>query len=89
MTALIEEFNQSGLTQKAFCEQKQIIHSTFHYWYLKLKRENQGSDSFFQVDYNANSSFGKIEICYPNGISIRMDNFNLIHIRQLLSLIHV
>ena len=86
MITLVEEFNRSGLTQRAFCLQKQIIHSTFQYWYLKLKRQSQTSENFFSVDFNRDLDSGKIEVCYPNGTSVRMESFNLTHIRQLLSL---
>lgn len=89
MTRLVEEFNRSGLTQRAFCNQKQIIQSTFQYWYLKLKREHQQSSNFYPVDFDSDSTPGSIEVCYPNGITIRMNRFNLCYIKQLVSLSHV
>lgn len=89
MARLVEEFNHSGLTQRAFCNQKQIIQSTFQYWHLKFKREHQQSTNFYPIDFDSESTSGGIEVCYPNGIKIRMDCFNLCHIKQLVSLSHV
>jgi hypothetical protein len=33
MFSLIETWRQSGLSQKAFCEQHQIVLHVFYYWY--------------------------------------------------------
>ena len=35
MFELIEQWQQSGLSQKAFCEQHSIRYYVFHYWYCK------------------------------------------------------
>ena len=44
----ISDWQQSGLTQKAWCEQNNIAYATFHYWYKRYriqKQADQGSSS--------------------------------------------
>jgi hypothetical protein len=35
----IRDWQQSGLTQKAWCEKSNIRYATFHYWYKRYRRE--------------------------------------------------
>jgi hypothetical protein len=35
-------WSQSGLTQKAWCEQQGMSYATFHYWYKRYRKEQQG-----------------------------------------------
>ena len=37
MLAMIETWKQSGLSQKAYCEQNNIRYYVFHYWYKRYK----------------------------------------------------
>ena len=37
MLAMIEAWKQSGLSQKAYCEQNNIRYYVFHYWYKRYK----------------------------------------------------
>jgi hypothetical protein len=37
MFSMIESWQQSSLTQKAWCEQHSIPYHVFHYWYKKYK----------------------------------------------------
>lgn len=43
MFSMIEFWQQSGLTQKDYCEQHSIRYHVFHYWYKKY-RDTQPSD---------------------------------------------
>lgn len=52
----IEQWQQSGLTQKGFCEQSNVPYHVFHYWYKRYR--NQGN--------NVGSSFIKLDV--PPGI---------------------
>jgi hypothetical protein len=36
MQQTINEWQQSGLSKKAFCRQHNITYQTFHYWYKRL-----------------------------------------------------
>jgi hypothetical protein len=40
MFKLIEQWKESGLSQKIFCEQLQIRYHVFHYWYKRYKTMN-------------------------------------------------
>jgi hypothetical protein len=35
--AMIASWQQSGLTQKQYCEQKQVAYHHFHYWYRRYR----------------------------------------------------
>ena len=73
MFKLIEQWQQSGLTQKAFCQQQSIKYHVFHYWYKRYREhaEPQGDvSSFVELQIAKPSSAGSIEINYPGGIRI-------------------
>jgi hypothetical protein len=40
MFSLIENWQQSGLSQKVFCEQQQIAAHQFYYWYKRYRTKN-------------------------------------------------
>jgi hypothetical protein len=40
MFKLIEQWQQSSLTQNAFCEQQSIKYHVFHYWYKRYHEED-------------------------------------------------
>ena len=52
--AHIMQWQQSGLSKKAWCEQNNVVYSAFHYWY-KLYRNRQSEtdkkngDNFVQL----------------------------------------
>jgi hypothetical protein len=37
MFTLIRQWQRSGISQKDFCEKKDIAYATFHYWYRKFR----------------------------------------------------
>ncbi len=37
MFSKIREWQQSGLSQKAFCKQYNVTYSNFHYWYKRFR----------------------------------------------------
>lgn len=70
--AIIEQWQQSGLSQKKYCEQNTIAYHHFHYWY-KRYRNRQAADSageFVPVLVNAAASAGSIELQLPDGKKI-------------------
>ncbi len=72
MFALIEQWRQSGLSQKAFCGQQSIRYYVFHYWYKRYREhhmEKQSDNSFVKLQI-AKPSPGAVEINYPGGIRI-------------------
>jgi hypothetical protein len=44
----IEQWKQSGLSQKVYCEQQGVKYHVFHYWY-KLYRDSVLFTSFYQI----------------------------------------
>jgi hypothetical protein len=50
----IIRWQQSGLSQKAWCEQHNIAYSAFHYWYKRFRNQQPGknqvtNDGFVQL----------------------------------------
>ncbi len=41
MFSLVEEYHQSGLSAKVFCEEKGIASSRFYYWIRKKRNQNK------------------------------------------------
>jgi transposase-like protein len=66
MNIVIKEWQQSGLSKKAFCHQRGITNSTFHYW---LKRFS-GSGGFAEVKVRSSShcSSNACEVVFPSGV---------------------
>jgi hypothetical protein len=50
-TERIAAWKQSGLTQRAFCDQQQLVYSTFAYWRGRLKQLQSGDDSGHKVHF--------------------------------------
>jgi transposase-like protein len=83
MLSLIEQWQESGKTQQAFCQEHDITFSTFYYW---LKRYRRGIDenSFLPVEISSGSN---IEIRYPDGIVLQLPAaVKLSTLKQLLNL---
>ncbi len=74
MFSMIEQWRTSGLTQKAFCQQRSMRYYVFHYWYKRYKIQQSGVDdnagSFVKLQVAKPSSSGGIEINFPGGIRI-------------------
>ncbi len=74
MFSLIEQWQQSDLTQKAFCEQHSIRYYVFHYWYKRYRMQQPGlpdnAGSFVKLQVVKPSSAGEVEINFPGGIRI-------------------
>jgi hypothetical protein len=41
----IMRWQQSGLTQKAWCEKNKMSYGTFHYWYKRYRFKENGDES--------------------------------------------
>ncbi len=74
MFSMIEQWRTSGLTQKAFCEQRSIRYYVFHYWYKRYKMQQSGVEdnagSFVKLQVAKPSSAAPVEINFPGGIRI-------------------
>ena len=74
MFKLMEQWQQSDLTQKAFCQQQSIRYHVFHYWYKRYRERHaelqHNSSSFVRLEIAKGSSSGSVEVYYPGGIRI-------------------
>ncbi len=74
MFQLIEQWQQSGLTQNTFCQQQSIKYHVFHYWYKRYREQHSGDQSnvgsFVKLQIAKPTSAGSVEICYPDGMRI-------------------
>jgi hypothetical protein len=74
MYAVIEKYQDSPLSQNAFCKQEDLALSTFTYWLKKYRRSQQTAD-FIPVKINERSPQKQSEWCeieFPGGIVIRI-----------------
>lgn len=73
---LLEAYDASGLTQKAFAEQHGLAYSTLVYW-LKLRRQKMQtaagskSVSLFREVSLPSVSPSVLEVCLPDGMVLR------------------
>ena len=69
MFAMVEAWQESGLTQKSYAVQAGIKYSKFHYW-LKQYRESTSQDAAF-VELQTGYAH-PIVIRYPDGVEISL-----------------
>jgi hypothetical protein len=76
MFALIEEWQQSGQSQRQFCIENDIPYHMFIYYHTKYKQQaHDNQDGFLPMEITGDCSqgnFGEIEIHYPNGTMVRL-----------------
>ena len=85
MFDLVEQWKSSGQPRKVFCEGHDLKLSTFGYWIAKKKRTQQPSGGFMPIDVSSEPG-RQVEITYPNGVRITMDNADLNILSQLITL---
>jgi hypothetical protein len=72
MFGLISSWKQSGLSQKAWCEQNQIRYYIFHYWYKRYRNEQSESSHPAFIPLNvkpplSDTSCANIEVVFADG----------------------
>lgn len=76
--ALIEKYQNSPLSQKAFCKQEDLPLSTFTYWLKKYRDHQQTTgdlEDFIPMkikERSAQKQRDRCEIEFPSGIVIRI-----------------
>lgn len=64
----IEQWQQSGLTQKAFCQQLNLSYHIFHYWYKRYRiKESLPVSSFVNLEVSSPSICSHTELVLPDG----------------------
>jgi transposase-like protein len=74
MFPLVETWQHSGMSKKAFCVEHGIVKSVFFYW-CRRYRDDHEQGNFVQLTAGGPRSFNQshtIEIQYPNGIVLRL-----------------
>jgi len=72
MFAMVGDWKQSGLSQKAYCEQNQIRYHVFHYWYKRYRDEQSNYSEPAFIPLNVKPSFSdarcaNIEVVLADG----------------------
>jgi hypothetical protein len=81
MLAIYMDWQQSGLSKKAYCTQANVPCSTFHYWAKKFYLKSPSSASGFlelklpKKDINANPLRPVVEIEYPSRVKIKFSSW--------------
>lgn len=72
MFPIVEAWRDSGLSKRAFCEERGIEKSAFSYWSKRYKEGNH-TGGFIPISFNGPDEDKQfIEIQYPNGIVLRL-----------------
>ena len=93
MYAIIEDFQQSGLTQKDFCSKKNIALTKFQYWQRKYQEQSEDMPSGFLRLTSDKNHFSPdpqsiIVLHYPNGVSMQLPyDTPMIIVRSFLNLV--
>ena len=69
---MIEQWQQSGLSQKQFCMANNIAYHVFHYWYGVYKSELKTSRAFVPVNIMPVVSGEQITISGLSGIQLQV-----------------
>jgi len=70
MQAICQQYEQSGLSRRVFCNQHNIAHQTFNYWYKRIRsKEDSG---FTEVPLPA-SRKASVEVLFPSGARITFE----------------
>ena len=73
MFEMIEQWKQSGLSQKSFCEKESIRFYTFYYWYKRYRQHCQTSDSksgFVKLKIERPTAAASVEVHFPDGVRL-------------------
>ena len=65
----IEQWKQSNLNQKLYCEQHGILYHSFHYWYKRYKNNTSTSPSapFIQLQVQHQNMQTNVELLLIDG----------------------
>lgn len=86
MLHMIATWQQSGLTQKAFCATNNIAYHVFHYWYGVYRSNRHVTGSFLPVNITAAANLEKIIVTGANGIQVQfaLTDQSVYFLKQLL-----
>lgn len=91
MFALIERWQESGLSQKAFCKAEGVNYYRFKYWKTRRKQlgfqEEGGHPLFIPVSVPSTAkTYSGIELSFPNGVRLSIkENLGLSELKELIN----
>lgn len=62
---IINEWQASGLSKKAFCRERNIVYQTFHNWFKRI--EKSSSVGFAEVKLPLLEQSSDLQIIFPSG----------------------
>src|SRR5690606_4966321 len=80
---LVEDYHNSGKSQKLFCLDHELKPSTFSYWIRKKRMMDTPEDGFVKIETTALSHAG-LEVIFPNGVKVKDSKSDLAFITQLI-----
>ena len=88
MFELIEQWQISGLSKKAFCHNHDIRPHKFSCWFKKWKEsKSKAPDGFIAITPERTSSFhAQYRLSYPNGVQIEVSGIGLNQLAALVKL---
>lgn len=88
MFELIEEWEVSGLSKKAFCHNHGITRSNFFYWIKKWKNsKSEVPDGFVDITPGkADVYHAQYRLRYPNGVQLEVSGIGLNQLAALVNL---
>lgn len=73
MFARIRDWQASGLTQKSFCEQRDLRYNTFYYWYKQFRKlELPQEAGFVPVTFSQTSAAVFASVVFSSGGSLQL-----------------
>ena len=87
----IEDWRNSGLSQQAFCRDRDLSYHKFHYWRKKLahapaNKTPPRSSALVPVTYQSPSPVSGLSVQLPNGITLRgIASDNMLLVERLLA----
>ena len=92
MFAMIQSWQQSGLTQKAYCQEHAISYHIFHYWYKRFRASpsSQTEPGFIPLQTEPSPALDSIpahtELLLPDGKRLLFHQpVSSDYLRQLIS----
>jgi hypothetical protein len=90
MFTMIKISQESGMSKKAYCEQQGLALSNYYYWQKRYRASQHPTQGKF-IPLNVVQgidSLPQIEICYPNGVRLRLpQSIELSVIRSMIGII--
>ena len=86
LLSMITRWQDSGLSQKAFCTSNDIAYHVFHYWYGVYRANQNTTGSFVPVKISPPLNAPQVTITGTNGIQIQLafNDQSVLFLKQLL-----